>query len=181
MVLVVGVALGVGPGPGVGLEPGGAVPAWAAPPAPRRPNVIFILTDDQGWGDAGFAGHPFVRTPHLDRLAREGTWFRHFYVAATVCSPSRTAFMTGQYPARHRIHGHFATAESNAARSMPDWLDPDVTTLPGLLRRAGYATAHFGKWHLGAGVAAPPPERYGIDVSGRSWCRSGRRSRWPRG
>jgi N-acetylgalactosamine-6-sulfatase len=159
MVLVVGVGLGVG------LEPGGTVPASAAPPAPRRPNVIFILTDDQGWGDAGFAGHPFVRTPHLDRLAREGTWFRQFYVAATVCSPSRTAFMTGQYPARHRIHGHFATAESNAARSMPDWLDPDVTTLPGLLRQAGYATAHFGKWHLGAGVAAPPPERYGIDVS----------------
>ena len=73
MVLVVGVGLGVGLGPWVGLGPGGAVPAWAAPPAPRRPNVIFILTDDQGWGDAGFAGHPFVRTPHLDRLAREGT------------------------------------------------------------------------------------------------------------
>ncbi|MEY3959167.1 MAG: Arylsulfatase, partial [Verrucomicrobiota bacterium] len=61
----------------------------------RPPNVIFILTDDQGWGDAKFAGHPYVKTPNLDRLVKEGTWFRQFYVAATVCSPSRTAFMTG--------------------------------------------------------------------------------------
>jgi len=53
--------------------------------AEARPNVIFILTDDQGWGDAGFAGHPYVKTPNLDRLASEGTWFRQFYVAATVC------------------------------------------------------------------------------------------------
>jgi len=132
---------------------------------PRRPNVIFILTDDQGWGDAGFAGHPYARTPNLDRLAREGTWFRQFYVAGTVCSPSRAGFMTGRAPARHLIHGHFATDESNRARSMPNWLDPQVTTLPALLRQAGYATAHFGKWHLGAGEGAPPPERYGFDES----------------
>lgn len=131
----------------------------------RPPNVIFILTDDQGWGDAKFAGHPYVKTPNLDRLAKEGTWFRQFYVAATVCSPSRTAFMTSHYPARHQIHGHFAEHAQNAARSMPDWLDPDVTTLPDLLKQAGYATAHFGKWHLGNGKAAPAPEAYGIDVS----------------
>ena len=74
----------------------------------RPPNVIFILTDDQGWGDAKFAGHPYVKTPNLDRLAKEGTWLRQFYVAATVCSPSRTAFMTSHYPARHLVHGHFA-------------------------------------------------------------------------
>jgi arylsulfatase A-like enzyme len=137
--------------------------ATAAPP--RRPNVIFILTDDQGWGDARFAGHPYVRTPNLDRLAKEGTWFRQFYVAATVCSPSRAAFMTGRFPARDTIHGHFATDESNKARSMPNWLDPDVVTLPRLLRESGYATAHFGKWHLGGGPDAPPPQRYGCDVS----------------
>ena len=68
--------------------------AWAtgvsvADALPRRPNVIFIVTDDQGWGDARFAGHPYVKTPHLDWFAREGTWFRQFYVAATVCPPSR--------------------------------------------------------------------------------------------
>ena len=111
-----------------------------------RPNFIFILTDDQGWGDAGFAGHPYVRTPALDRLKREGTWLQQFYVAATVCSPSRTAFMTGQYPARHAIHGHLSTAEQNAARAMPNWLNAEAPMLPRLLQRAGYATAHFGKW-----------------------------------
>jgi len=132
---------------------------------PRKPNVIFILTDDQGWGDAKFAGHPYVKTPNLDRLAKEGTWLRQFYVAATVCSPSRTAFMTSHYPARHLIHGHFSDHAANAARSMPDWLDADVTTLPDLLKQAGYATAHFGKWHLGGGNGAPAPEAYGFDVS----------------
>lgn len=139
--------------------------AGAAREGGGRPNIIFILTDDQGWGDAHFAGHPQVRTPNLDRLAAGGTWFRQFYVAATVCSPSRAAFMTSHCPARHQVHGHFADSKSNAARSMPDWLDPDVTTLPDLLKKAGYATAHFGKWHLGAGEGAPPPEAYGIDVS----------------
>ena len=133
--------------------------------AARQPNVIFILTDDQGWGDAKFAGHPYVKTPNLDRLAKEGTWLRQFYVAATVCSPSRAAFMTGRVPARFHIHGHFSDHPANASRSMPDWLDPEVTTLPDLLKKAGYATAHFGKWHLGNGKDAPAPEAYGIDVS----------------
>ncbi len=133
--------------------------------AAEKPNVIFILTDDQGWNDAHFAGHPYVKTPNLDRFASQGTWFRQFYVAATVCSPSRTAFMTAHSPARHLVHGHFADHSMNAARSMPDWLDPKATTLPALLKTAGYATAHFGKWHLGNGTGAPPPESYGFDVS----------------
>jgi len=140
------------------------VPAKAEKPAPR-PNIIFILTDDQGWGDARFAGHPYVKTPNLDRLAEEGTWFKQFYVAATVCSPSRVAFMTSHYPARHQVHGHFSDHASNAARSMPNWLDPKATTLPDLLKSAGYATAHFGKWHLGGGAGAPPPDEYGFDAS----------------
>jgi len=133
--------------------------------AATKPNVIFILTDDQGWNDARFAGHPYVQTPNLDKFASEGTWFRQFYVAATVCSPSRTAFMTSHYPARHLVHGHFSDHGTNAARSMPDWLDPEVPTLADLLKTAGYATAHFGKWHLGNGTGAPPPEEYGFDVS----------------
>lgn len=130
-----------------------------------RPNVIFILTDDQGWGDAHFAGHPYVKTPSLDKLAAQSIWLRQFYVAATVCSPSRCAFMTSHYPARHRIHGHFAEHGQNAARHMPDWLDPRTPTLASLLKGAGYATAHFGKWHLGHGPGAPPPTDYGFDVS----------------
>jgi N-acetylgalactosamine-6-sulfatase len=73
--------------------------------------------------------------------------------------------MTSHSPARHLVHGHFADHNANAARSMPDWLDPSVTTLPDLLKTAGYATGHFGKWHLGASQDSPPPEDYGFDVS----------------
>jgi N-acetylgalactosamine-6-sulfatase len=131
--------------------------------AARKPNVIFILTDDQGWNDARFAGHPYVKTPNLDRFAKQSTWFKQFYVAATVCSPSRAAFMTSHYPARHLVHGHFATHEQNAARSMPDWLDPKATTITRLLQQAGYTTGHFGKWHLGGGDGAPEPGAYGIN------------------
>jgi N-acetylgalactosamine-6-sulfatase len=139
--------------------------AAAAAAAESRPNVLFILTDDQGWGDARFAGHPYVKTPNLDRLAKEGTWFKQFYVAATVCSPSRTSFMTSHYPSRHLIHGHLADVAENEARSMPNWLDAEVTTLPDLLKSEGYATGHFGKWHLGQGPGAPAPADYGFDVS----------------
>jgi arylsulfatase A-like enzyme len=138
-------------------------PCSAAPTAARRPNVIFLLTDDQGWGDAAAWGHPYYKTPNLDRLTREGLRVSQFYVANPVCSPSRTAFMTGRYPARFRVHGHFATHELNEARAMPDWLDPQVPTLTRLLQQAGYITGHFGKWHLGNGPGAPEPGDYGID------------------
>jgi N-acetylgalactosamine-6-sulfatase len=141
-----------------------ALPDYSHAVADKRPNVIFILTDDQGWGDAHFAGHPYAKTPNLDRFASQGTWFKQFYVAATVCSPSRCAFMTSHYPARHGIHGHFADHAQNAARSMPNWLDPKTVTISRLLRDAGYATAHFGKWHLGSGEGAPLPAEYGFDV-----------------
>ena len=134
----------------------GRAPLAAEAPA-KRPNFIFFFTDDQGWADARFAGHPYVKTPNLDRFAGEGTRFKQFYVAATVCSPSRCAFMTSHYPARHFVHGHFSTHEQNAARHMPDWLDPKATTVTRLLRDAGYATGHFGKWHLGSGDGAPSP------------------------
>ncbi|MEK7406912.1 MAG: sulfatase-like hydrolase/transferase [Acidobacteriota bacterium] len=138
--------------------------APVAPAQPRRPpNFIFILADDLGWGDLGCYGHPFIKTPNLDRLARQGAQFTQFYVNGSVCSPTRSAFMTGRFPARDRVHGHFAEAALNEKRGMPNWLDPAVTTLPRLLKKAGYATAHFGKWHLGSGAGAPPPDAYGID------------------
>jgi len=142
-----------------------ASPARAAAPAPTRPNIVFVLTDDQGWGDAAAWGHPYVKTPNLDRLTRESTRFTQFYAANPVCSPSRTAFMTGRYPARFGIHGHLAERELNTARDMPHWLDPKATTLPRLLQTAGYKTGHFGKWHLGSGEGAPEPGAYGIDTS----------------
>ncbi|MCE5276679.1 MAG: sulfatase-like hydrolase/transferase [Planctomycetaceae bacterium] len=131
-----------------------------------RPNIIFILADDLGWGDPHlFGGHPYIKTPNLDRLAREGTCFTQSYTSSPVCSPSRCGFMTSHYPARHKIHGHFADHAQNQQRGMPNWLDPRAATLPGLLKKAGYRTGHFGKWHLGHGEGAPPPTEYGIDVS----------------
>jgi arylsulfatase A-like enzyme len=141
----------------------------------RQPNFIFILADDLGWSDLGCYGHPQIKTPNLDRLAKQGTLFTQFYVNGSVCSPSRCAFMTGQYPARHRIHGHYAEHGINAARGMNNWLDPKVPNVAALLQKAGYATAHFGKWHLGNGQGAPPPTEYGFDESrsvnanGPSW------------
>ncbi|GMU23568.1 MAG: N-acetylgalactosamine-6-sulfatase [Phycisphaerae bacterium] len=130
-----------------------------------QPNVIFILADDLGWGDLSCYGHQRLRTPRLDGLASEGTLFTQFYVNASVCSPSRCAFMTGQYPAHHRIHGHYATHEQNAQRDMSNWLDPKVPNVAALLKSAGYATAHFGKWHLGSGEGAPEPTEYGFDAA----------------
>ncbi len=147
--------------------------AMAAPGS--RPNVIFIFADDLGWGDLGCYGHPLLKTPNLDRMAREGTLFTQFYVNSPVCSPSRCAFMTGQYPARHKVHGHYASPAQNKARGMDNWLDPKVSNVAALLKQSGYATAHFGKWHLGSGEGAPSPADYGFDESravnakGRTW------------
>ena len=138
----------------------------------ERPNIVFIFADDWGWGDLGCHDHPYLKTPHLDQLAAEGTEFRQFTVASGVCSPSRAAVLTGHFPARHSIHGHFATVESHRKRGMPDWLDPDVVLLPRLLQQAGYATAHFGKWHLTNIMVpdAPRPSEYGYDEYGAFNC-----------
>lgn len=129
----------------------------------RPPNIVFVFADDWGWGDLGCYGHPVVQTPNLDRLASQGTLFTQFYVCSGVCSPSRAAALTGQFPARHGIHGHFAEHEKNAERGMPNWLNPSATTYTRLLQQAGYAVGHFGKWHLGHGEGAPVPFAYGID------------------
>lgn len=131
-----------------------------------RPNVIFILADDLGWGDLGCYGNPFLKTPGIDRLASEGTLFTQFYVCGSVCSPSRCAFFTGQYPARHQIHGHYATPQMNTNRGMSQFLKPSVPNVARLLKGAGYATAHIGKWHLGDGSGGPPISDYGFDFVG---------------
>jgi len=146
-----------------------ATPAIAAEPSP---NIVLILADDWGWGDLGCHGHPWLRTPNIDRLASEGTEFYQFTVACGVCSPSRTAVVTGHFPARYDVHGHFATVESHVRRGMPDWLDPKTVLLPRLLHDAGYATAHFGKWHLTNTMVsdAPLPTEYGYDTYGAYNC-----------
>ncbi len=138
----------------------------------EKPNIVFIFADDWGWGDLGCHGHPYLKTPNLDRLASEGTEFYQFTVASGVCSPSRAAVMTGHFPARHGIHGHFATVESHVRRGMPDWLDPKAVLLPRLLQRAGYSTAHYGKWHLTNIMVkdAPLPIEYGYDDYGAFNC-----------
>lgn len=139
-------------------------PLPAAPAGPK-PNIVFIFADDWGWGDLSCHGHPYLKTPNIDRLAREGLDFQQFNVLNPVCSPSRTAVMTGQYPARFCIHQHFASPPSNAQRNMPDWLDAKATMLPRLLKQAGYRTAHFGKWHLTNRQThgSPAPAVYGLD------------------
>jgi N-acetylgalactosamine-6-sulfatase len=138
----------------------------------ERPNILFIFADDWGWGDLGCHGHPYVKTPNIDRLAAEGTDFQRFTVASGVCSPSRTAVMTGHFPARYNINGHFAWVPSNAKRNMPDWLDPEAPLLPRFLKQAGYATAHYGKWHLSNNMIpdSPLPSEYGYDDYGAFNC-----------
>ena len=142
--------------------------APAVLPAAARPNIIFIFIDDLGYGDFGVTGNRDVPTPNIDRLAQEGTLFRQFYVASPICSPSRTAVVTGQYPARHRICSYFADHKNNQSLGMPDWLNPQAPSVARTFQQAGYATGHFGKWHLGGGRDvgdAPLPQAYGFDES----------------
>lgn len=127
--------------------------------ASQLPNFVFICVDDLGWGDLRCYGHPFAITPNLDRLAKEGIRFTQFYVNSPVCSPSRVAFLTGCFPSRFRIWDYLSTSELNAKRGMPDSLDPQVVTLPKLLKKAGYICGHFGKWHMGIIEA----KEYGFD------------------
>ncbi|MCM8542691.1 MAG: sulfatase-like hydrolase/transferase [Lentisphaeraceae bacterium] len=138
----------------------------------EKPNILFIFADDWGWGDLSCHGHPYVKTPNIDRLAKEGTDFTRFTVASGVCSPSRASVMTGHFPARYNIDGHFAWVPSNAKRGMPDWLDPGAPLLSKFLQKAGYATAHFGKWHLANNMIpdSPVPGEYGFDEYGAFNC-----------
>ena len=140
--------------------------------AESKPNIIFIFADDWGWGDLGCHGHPYIKTPNIDRLAKEGTDFHRFSVASGVCSPSRAAVMTGQFPARYSIDGHFAGVPSNTKRNMPDWLDTQAPTIPKFLKQAGYRSAHFGKWHLANNMIpdSPVPTAYGYDQYGAFNC-----------
>lgn len=137
----------------------------AAEPA-ARPHIVFILADDLGPGDLACYGGTDAPTPNIDRLAREGTRFTQYYSAAPICSPSRAGLVTGQFPARWRITSFLQTRAGNRGCGQADFLDPAAPSLPRLLKSAGYATAHFGKWHLGGGrdvTDAPPFAKYGYD------------------
>jgi arylsulfatase A len=111
--------------------------------AEKAPNLIVIYCDDAGYGDFGFTGHPTIQTPHLDQMAEEGARFTQFYSGAPACSASRYALLTGRSPARSGLMNWVLFP--NSAR----YLHPSETTLAELLKRKGYETAIFGKWHLG--------------------------------
>ncbi len=113
----------------------------------KKPNFVFILADDLGYGDLACYGHPYAQTPELDKLASEGTIFHRFYVTGVTCCPSRTGFMTSRHPASY-------------PKYMADFGFAGRVTVTELLQQAGYRTGHFGKWHMG------PEEKdgtYGID------------------
>lgn len=128
--------------------------------AAESPNIIVILTDDQGYGDLGCYGHPSIRTPHLDRMAAEGVRFTDFYSGAEVCTPSRAALLTGRYPVRSGMAGNRRVLFPES----PGGLPAGEVTLAEALRARGYATAHIGKWHLGVHEGARPRDQ-GFDSS----------------
>lgn len=105
---------------------------------PEKPNIILVMADDLGWGDTGYNGNMIIKTPHLDKMANEGIQFNRFYSASAVCSPTRASVLTGRNPYRTGVF----TANNGILRT-------EEITIPELLREQGYATGHFGKWHLG--------------------------------
>jgi len=132
-----------------------------------KPNIIIIFTDDQGYADVGKFGAEGFQTPHLDRMAEEGAIFRNFHVAQPVCSASRAALLTGCYPNRIGIHGALAPGTKTG-------ISDNETTLAQLLKQQGYATAMFGKWHLGDAPQFMPlrhgfDEYFGLPVSNDYW------------
>ncbi|MCI0391501.1 MAG: sulfatase [Acidobacteria bacterium] len=104
-----------------------------------RPNIVFILIDDLRWDELGIAGHPFIKTPNIDRIAKEGALFRNAFMTTPLCSPSRASFLTGQYA---HTHGITDNVDRSAASHQ-------LVTFPRLLHQSGYETAFIGKWHMG--------------------------------
>lgn len=115
----------------------------------EKPNIILILCDDLGYGDLGVMGHPYIQSPNIDGLARDGIQFTEAYMSAAWCGPSRAALMSGIYPARNFNNTHA--------------LDPKGPSLARMLKDVGYVTAHYGKWHLGPREGGAPPADFGFD------------------
>lgn len=141
----------------------GIANASAAPP-----NVIVVFIDDMGYSDLSCFNGDRVTTENIDQLAEEGIRFTQFYVNSPICSPSRVALSTGQYPQRYGITSYLNNRKSNNERGMSQWLDVSAPMLARSLQQAGYATGHFGKWHMGGQRDvddAPAISEYGFDVS----------------
>ncbi|MFO1065031.1 MAG: sulfatase [Pirellulales bacterium] len=134
--------------------------------ADDRPNVIVLFADDLGYGDLGCYGSPTIRTPNLDRMAREGMRFTDFYSAAEVCTPSRAALLTGRLPIRNGMCGKRRVLFGDSKGGLPD----KETTIAEVLKGRGYATMHIGKWHLGIHPGSQPLDQgfehsYGLPYS----------------
>lgn len=126
----------------------------------RKPNIIFILADDLGWGDLGCYGQKTIKTPNLDRMAKEGIRFTQVYAGSTVCAPSRCVLMTGLHTGHARVRGNGPPAHTS--------LRPEDVTIASLLKRIGYVTAVIGKWGLGQpdmGGETGVPSKQGFDES----------------
>lgn len=131
--------------------------ATAADNPPPRPNIVLILMDDLRWDDIGCSGHPFVKTPHIDRLAREGAMFQNAFATTPLCSPSRASFLTGLYA---HVHG----IVDNVDRSPESHL---LKTFPQGLQAAGYETAYIGKWHMGNDDTRRPGFNHWVSIKGQ--------------
>lgn len=135
------------------------------PRASSRPNIVFILADDLGYGELGCYGQTKIRTPNLDRLAAEGMRFTQHYSGAPVCAPARCVLMTGKHLGHAQIRGN-----RQAQQAFPQYdegqhpIAADTVTFPSLLRQAGYATAAMGKWGLGPVGSTGDPNRHGFDL-----------------
>lgn len=124
------------------LQSAGTAPLAARPAArDARPNIVFVILDDLRHDYLGCTGHPFARTPNLDRIAREGVTFTNFFTAVPLCSPSRASFLTGLYPHAHRII-------NNDKHGLGE-ISHTLLTFPRILRESGYESAYIGKWHMG--------------------------------
>lgn len=140
--------------------------------AQQKPNIVLVLTDDMGVGDVGCYGGRLTATPNIDRMASEGIRFTQYYSASPICSPSRAGLLTGSHPARWNITSYLQTRKGNAECGQADFLTIRAPSVARELKRAGYRTAHFGKWHMGGGrdvTAAPPITEYGFDEFSSTW------------
>jgi arylsulfatase A-like enzyme len=148
------------------------VSAAANAAADGPPHIVLVLADDLGLGDLSCYGGEIAKTPNLDQLAREGTRFTQYYSPAPICSPARCGILTGQFPARWNITSFLQEKKGNRECEQADFLNPAAPTIPRIMKSAGYATAHFGKWHLGGGrdvTEAPKFAAYGYDEAAGTW------------